>query len=372
MAHPALSPRLAEAFNRARREVAAWRPLCDALAAEFDGLGTALLPISRSRRFPSLCASASLGPALRQYMTEGWCECDLREQGLPAGRKRGYVLDSDVGPAAELAREPYYRDLVRRHGIGGFVGILFHVMDEEWMASVQLPLGVSSPSAARLERVPLIAAALEEAATAIAAEVDARWSAAFAAFGALNRGVVLLDSTGRIVRKSAVAEAMLGRCGATGAAFGFPDDCTAGHFTQLCRAHPDRPFRPLPYVVRQSPTHSVVAVIERVPEPLRLFLSANVLVVTLSEHNPVEEEIAMLLARDFGLQPSEVRVVLGLCRGEMIKDMARALGIKEGTARQRLKTVFQKTGTNAQHQLVALAMGLDGRFPSAGGFVNQG
>ncbi len=59
-----------------------------------------------------------------------------------------------------------------------------------------------------------------------------------------------------------------------------------------------------------------------------------------------------LVAR-YDLTAAEARLAARLADGESLADAARANNIAEGTARQQLKMVFQKTDTRRQAELVA-------------------
>src|SRR5262249_7329609 len=54
----------------------------------------------------------------------------------------------------------------------------------------------------------------------------------------------------------------------------------------------------------------------------------------------------------FDLTPAEARLVVRLITGESLRPCAKVLGIKYETARTYLKSVFQKTKTHRQAQLV--------------------
>ena len=56
----------------------------------------------------------------------------------------------------------------------------------------------------------------------------------------------------------------------------------------------------------------------------------------------------------FGLSGAETRLCEILANGRSLAEAADMLHISEGTARQRIKTIFQKTGTHRQGQLIAL------------------
>jgi DNA-binding CsgD family transcriptional regulator len=58
------------------------------------------------------------------------------------------------------------------------------------------------------------------------------------------------------------------------------------------------------------------------------------------------------LENRFDLTPAEARLVIHLVAGASLRSSATALGIKYETARSSLKSVFQKTKTHRQTELV--------------------
>lgn len=67
---------------------------------------------------------------------------------------------------------------------------------------------------------------------------------------------------------------------------------------------------------------------------------------------------ADLLQGLFGLTPSESKVLVGLCAGETLHEIHRRSGLSMHTLRSYLGSIFSKTGTSTQAQLVALAKSL--------------
>jgi DNA-binding CsgD family transcriptional regulator len=61
---------------------------------------------------------------------------------------------------------------------------------------------------------------------------------------------------------------------------------------------------------------------------------------------------ADFLETRFDLTPAQARLVVLLFAGASLRSCAMALGIKYETARSYLKSVFQKTGTHRQAELV--------------------
>ena len=56
----------------------------------------------------------------------------------------------------------------------------------------------------------------------------------------------------------------------------------------------------------------------------------------------------------YGLTPAEIRIVLQLLSGKSLRDSALVAGVSYETARSVLKSVFVKTGTHRQSELVLL------------------
>jgi len=62
------------------------------------------------------------------------------------------------------------------------------------------------------------------------------------------------------------------------------------------------------------------------------------------------------LKNRFGLTPAEARVVHRLVSGDSLRSAAKALGIQYETVRTHLKSIFQKTGTRRQVELVVVVV----------------
>jgi DNA-binding CsgD family transcriptional regulator len=62
----------------------------------------------------------------------------------------------------------------------------------------------------------------------------------------------------------------------------------------------------------------------------------------------------VLLARFFALTPAEARLARCLLKGDTLKEAATVLKIKPLTAQNQLSSLFRKTDTRRQVQLVAL------------------
>jgi DNA-binding CsgD family transcriptional regulator len=78
--------------------------------------------------------------------------------------------------------------------------------------------------------------------------------------------------------------------------------------------------------------------------------------VFISDPAQGAKTVPEVLRRLYGLTKAESRLVVLLLEGESIDVAARELGISAPTARTQLKSVFQKTGTGRQSDLIRLVM----------------
>jgi DNA-binding CsgD family transcriptional regulator len=66
------------------------------------------------------------------------------------------------------------------------------------------------------------------------------------------------------------------------------------------------------------------------------------------------DSLAETLRTRFGLTPAETRLALALANGMGLRDAAERNGVRLSTARVQLKSIFSKTETHRQAELVAL------------------
>ncbi len=104
-------------------------------------------------------------------------------------------------------------------------------------------------------------------------------------------------------------------------------------------------FLPLTVIVRPGPAYYPLK------EPLRR-------TATLIIRDPSRQAIlsATTLAQLFGLTPAEALLASELASGASLEEAAASLGVSRNTVRSQLQSVFQKTGTNRQVELVRVLL----------------
>lgn len=78
--------------------------------------------------------------------------------------------------------------------------------------------------------------------------------------------------------------------------------------------------------------------------------------VVVAQASVDAEAMAWRLRELYGLSATEARVAAAIALGRTVEQIAGATGVKEVTLRTQLRSIFQKTGTTRQVELVRLAL----------------
>lgn len=90
---------------------------------------------------------------------------------------------------------------------------------------------------------------------------------------------------------------------------------------------------------------------------LEFFAGPIVAILVGGAHGGIKPALQGLIA-SHGLSPAEARVFAGITTGRSLTEIAQAAGVKRETVRSQLKSIFAKTGTASQADIVRLAAGL--------------
>jgi DNA-binding CsgD family transcriptional regulator len=109
-----------------------------------------------------------------------------------------------------------------------------------------------------------------------------------------------------------------------------------------------------PIIVKRRDKMPVIVRIWPFEEPLHPPAQEVCALLTLNALGPRPGPSAAILAKTFRLTPSEAKLACIIARGVPPDIAARELNISRETARNQLKSVFAKTDTHRQSELVAL------------------
>ncbi|WP_338618917.1 LuxR C-terminal-related transcriptional regulator [Pigmentiphaga sp. CHJ604] len=92
------------------------------------------------------------------------------------------------------------------------------------------------------------------------------------------------------------------------------------------------------------------------PEPMSFPLSTYepLALVKVHTHDATPISAHRLLHALFGIPPAEYRLLLLLMQGHHVKECAQQLGVSQETTRTQLKSLFRRTQTSRQSQLIDL------------------
>jgi DNA-binding CsgD family transcriptional regulator len=320
------------------------------------GFGAMLIPFQGA--LPNLLHSRSMARSVETYINDGWIQCDERRRGVPMLLRRGVAIDFDFITSDEIARHPFYQELLAPYGLRWFAGVCAASDDERWCLSIQRTIAQGPFVPEEIQRLAALSKKLGSAVALARSLGFARAEAALQAFEISGSAVVLLNRFGEMLRVNAAAERVLR---------GDPRierrrvvsrdrDATAALDRALHAVLWNRSASALlpPVPLPRHDKRPVLAYPVRLAAVSADALAAcqAVLVLVDPDARPRPPETALRSA--FGLTAAEARLAMQLAAGEPLEAAANALGIAKETARVQLKAIFAKLDLHRQSELVAL------------------
>ncbi len=347
---------LTHAFSAAAANPALWEDAMVAAAQATGSTGAALLPLRG--QLPSVPISQSVGELFAAYFRDGWHQTDPRYAGIPALIRRGAMSDFDVGPPEEFVRTPIYRELCAPLGLRWVAGVKVAAGDDLWCLAIQRSADEGPFAPQDMRRLSALSRSLSAAAATARAFGFARAEAALDAFEMSGSAVVLFDRCGEVFRLNKAAA------------------CLLGHDLQIVRnrlvskdqsatAALDRTLHALlwradgaslqpPLGLPREEGYPILAYLSRLSGVAADCFAPCQVVAVLVDLEARVRLVERDLMSVFNLTPAEARLASRLSSGASIEEIAAELRITYETSRKRLKSIFQKTNTHRQAQLVAL------------------
>jgi DNA-binding CsgD family transcriptional regulator len=343
---------------------AGWSRALQDLARSVDAVGLVVFPpyaSGISRTFLQLPASPDLREPMAAFVDEGWALQDhraLRARHL-LSRGREVVYEHDVASDEDRKTIAVYHEFYRRFDMPWFAAAMFEADDVVWSATFlrsesQGPFGDA-------ER-PLLLALRTHLQRAVSLSVRTTallGGAMIDLLDALDFGAALLDRSGVVVHANRNARSV----------FGSGLDVVAGRLVARdpaanadlqglvgrAAASQFSPGAARPVTIPRAGTRPLV--VEAVPvapglidDPFHMLRS--ILLITDLDQSPAFRTARL---RDvFRLTNAEAKLAARLAGGEDLDAAAAALGVTRQTARSQLKSIFGKTDTHRQAELVAL------------------
>jgi DNA-binding CsgD family transcriptional regulator len=347
---------LTDVFSAAAVNPAHWEDAMVAAAHATGSTGAALLPLRG--HLPTVPISQSVGELFSNYFRDGWHQADPRYAGIPALVRRGVMSDFDVGPPEQFLRTPIYNELCAPLGLRWVAGVKVAAGDDLWCLAIQRSADEGPFAPREIRRLSDLSRSLSAAAATARAFGFARAEAALDAFEMSGSAVVMFDRSGDVFRFNKAAEGLLGNDLQIVRNRLVSRDQVAT--TALDRAlhallwRPDGGSLQPPVVLRREEGYPILAYASRLSGvAVDCFAPCQVVAVLVD----LEARVG-LVERDlmsvFNLTPAEARLASRLSTGRSIEEIAAELSTSYETLRKQLKSIFLKTNTHRQAQLVAL------------------
>lgn len=336
-----------------------WPEIMQEICMAVGARGAALL--QSDIRTPDVPHTAGVEEMFSRYFAEGWHKHDIRaERGVPLLlRGDPVVTDQDLVSPDEMHAAGFYRDFLPSTEFQWFAVIGFRAGPALWGLSIQRTRQEGPFDAADKCLLGELSPRLTEVATLSTTVGRIALSGAIRVLEAVHQPAIALNRLGFVIDANAEAERIFDdeirierRRLAVGDSRSRADLDT---FLDRLRATSDwvalaaepiliRRVKKLPLLIRVVPIDGAA----RGP-----FLGARVLLILHDlevRSTPKPNDILNI----FGLSGAEARLAARLATGISIETAAEELGIARETARNQLKSVFAKTGTHRQSELVAL------------------
>lgn len=347
---------IADALRGAVLDPARWESALELIRAKTGSFGVIMFPLRGA--LPYIPGTRSMEECFDVYVREGWVNRDERTiRGASKMIQRGVVTDHDFMSESAIKSSPYYQDFLARLNLKGWVAIKVGGGEHVWALTLHRTSQQELFSASELEALHQLSTQLSSAAEIANALGFARGEAALSAFDASGRAALLLNRFGEVVRVNDMARRL------------FDSDIGVVHGRLVCsnKAATDRFDEAIkrllwspdqsgaapisfPRIGRSAVAVHLMRSFQLADTPLSSFHAIAVLVDPDARLVPAIEDLKIT----FDLTPAEARLAIALQGGGDIQSEAARLALSPETLRKQLRSIFEKTRSRRQSDLVAM------------------
>lgn len=338
-----------------------WKPVLDSVAEVVDSVGT-LMAIRNADGWGDWRSSNELANFMVKFTGS---DIPLRTEAttrLIDAKHPGFLSERDLFAANEELRDPLFSELARPLGLGSGIATAIEISTGDFVI-FQLFRRLSqerfdSKMAARLDalRPHLARSAMLSARLRLQ-----RLQAAAEALAIIGLPAGILSPKGRVLAANRLLEEMRGHVSwLSRDRMALLDASANALFVQaMNKTGKDSPVTscsfPIPAV---DGSDLVVGHLIPTPGQARdIFDGATAIFVVTPLSTPKAPEVSLIQAL-FDLTPAEARVARGVVEGATVANLAQRFGVSRETIRSQIKSVFSKTGTQRQADLVSQLGGI--------------
>jgi DNA-binding CsgD family transcriptional regulator len=346
-----------EIFASAATDASLWSKAIQTVSEQTDSVGALILPVT-GQGFPYVPASEGISRATEVYFRDGWCERDIRYSALKALLEGNVIDDLDFISPDEMKRAPYYQEFLAPTGLRWFGGLPVRVGDQVWCLSIQRSVDQDPFSPEEKQKLKQLSRRLSSAAALARALGFAASSAALEAFDLSNTAVALLNAKGEVARTNCAADRLLagdlqvrqGRICSTDQA---ANDSLNRALRELLWKASGASLLP-PATLPRKDKRPVLAYPVKLSKLSASYFAECHAAIVLVDTDARRRTPETTLRGAFLLTRAEARLASHLASGDPLDSVCDRLGIAKETGRNQLKSVFAKTGTSRQAELVLL------------------
>ncbi|TIM30704.1 MAG: helix-turn-helix transcriptional regulator [Mesorhizobium sp.] len=344
------------AFVEAALDPSRWDSAMEVAEKATGSAGALLFDIKG--HLPLVPCSRTMGPALDTYVRDGWIDRDERYRLINFLDRKGVTSEFDLLTSDDIAKHPYYQEFLAPFGLRWCAAVKIAAGDDFWALSLQRSIQQGPFTPDEMRRLADLSKQLGSVAAVARAIGFGRADAALDAFGATETPAVMLDRSGNVLRSNAPAERLLGRGLQITRRRLVSFDRTATDALDrslkalLCSPDTAASMPPVPLPRLQG--RPLLAYPLRVPKVSYNALAPCQAIVILIDPDARPPPAEAVLQSCFRLTASEARLARKICSGHGVEAAADELGVSYETGRNQLKSVFAKTQTHRQSELVAL------------------
>lgn len=344
-------------FAEAALDPSRWVNALDQITSTTKSHGAVLLPVSGGL-LSTIPHTERMNAAFECYVRDGWYFRDERHRGISIMKTHGIADDLDIFSTEQIARHPYYQEFLAPHRLRWFAGVGVSCGNDLWCLSLQRTVDQGPFSASEKKQLQQLSKGLSGSAAIARALGSSAAASSLEAFQISGTAVALFNRNGRIFQANEVAQRLLvgeikiekgqvvvanspeATVALGGAVHALLSREHGGLTSPIALPRTDR----LPILAYPTKFSTMTS---------NAFADCQVVVIFIDpDIGPRPPQSNLQSA--FRLTEAEARLAAQLATGESLEIVAERLGIAKETSRSQLKSIFAKTGTHRQSELVAI------------------
>ena len=357
--------RLLDTIYSAPFDVNGWQAVCDQVSELANAVGSALVCSRPELRPLNMIYSDSMSALIDEYVADYWYLRDARNIGLRnAGLSgsffvNGYVTDGQLFTPEQMKGEPFYADLLTRHGLKWYCGFLIGDSSNWSVLSINRGLHADPFSLNEVQLLMPYARHISRSARIAGLANFTAIEDALQKFEDLSIPAIAIDAKGVVRTHNILVDEILGHgLSLRQGRLVCERDDDQLHLdkliTQLATVDVTK-YLTDPVIIRRR-NGAVAFSVRGCPlvGPAADIFSGLSSILLMQSMRPSPKRVAKVLQQRFGLSPRQAQLTEQIANGRSLKEAAEQMCITHATARDHLKAVFRRTGTNRQAELVGL------------------